>query len=421
MYFCLKLFRNFFMKINSLHLKNIGPFLDDNIDFLGNGSKPSITIITGENGTGKTIVLDAIRKILLGQQNQQKSRSIVRDIGYLVKAEFKIGSENLSLYSNELENNNFIVKKTGIDFPFFDVQQKFRNYNNLSKGNIWIANYWTSKSDNHPFNIGTLQFLKPENYLKNSLDGIQSNIEVVQLITYFDYLKSSDSPKEKIEGEFLFDTLKKIIKLSLIDGEFKYVERKTLMPIVSQNGFDVSLDKLSSGNLYLIQRMISLLGQMYSVYTLNDLKLEEMLLTPGLLMIDEAENHLHPKWQKTFLNSILSIFPNLQIIATTHSPFIVSSVKNARVYVCKSMKNHSILVDETDLYSNKPIDEVLASDVFETSAFSETITNLMTKRENAIINKDFAESEKIEEQLKEINPQYFSYLDIDKLLNLVSK
>ncbi len=419
MYFCLKLFRNFFMKINSLHLQNIGPFLDDNIDFLGNVSKPSITIITGENGTGKTIVLDAIRRLILGQYSTN-TRNITRNVGFQVIGNFELGYDKVDLYSNETTiDGNLIVKKYRSSTIYYDLQNKFVSQE--SKGNIWIANYWTSKSDNHPFNIGTLQFLKPENYLKNSLDGIQSNIEVVQLITYFDYLKSSDSPKEKIEGEFLFDTLKKIIKLSLIDGEFKYVERKTLMPIVSQNGFDVSLDKLSSGNLYLIQRMISLLGQMYSVYTLNDLKLEEMLLTPGLLMIDEAENHLHPKWQKTFLNSILSIFPNLQLIVTTHSPFIVSSVENARVYVCKSMKNHSILVDETDLYSNKPIDEVLASDVFETSAFSETITNLMTKRENAIINKDFAESEKIEEQLKEINPQYFSYLDIDKLLNLVSK
>jgi predicted ATP-binding protein involved in virulence len=193
------------------------------------------------------------------------------------------------------------------------------------------------------------------------------------------------------------------------------------MPIVTQNGSEVSLDKLSSGNLYLIQRMISLLGQMYSVYTLNEIKLENMLLTPGLLMIDEAENHLHPKWQKTFLNSILSIFPNLQIIVTTHSPFIVSSVENARVYVCKSMKDHSILVDETDLYSNKPIDEVLASDVFETSPFSESITILMKEREEAIKHNEFQKSEELEEKLKAINPQYFSYFDIDKLLKTVSK
>jgi predicted ATP-binding protein involved in virulence len=402
------------MKINSLYLKNIGPFLDDNIDFIGNGLNPSITIITGENGTGKTIVLDAIRRMLTFCNEE---RNICREEDFKVEIDLTYNNQNLKLTSTE-KNNNVLHSKKGKEY-FGEFYQVFSS--NTPVGNIWITNYWTSKSDNNNFDIGTLQFLKPEQYLYNSLNGIQKNIEVIQLITYFDYLKSSDSPKEKIEGEFLFETLKKIIKLSLIDGEFKYVERKTLMPIVSQNGFEVSLDKLSSGNLYLIQRMISLLGQMYSVYTLNNLELKNMLLTPGLLMIDEAENHLHPKWQKTFLKSILSIFPNLQLIVTTHSPFIVSSVENARVYVCKSMKNHSILLDETDLYSNKPIDEVLASDVFETSPFSETITELMNKREIAINENNISESEKIEEQLKIINPQYFSYFDIDKLLNLVSK
>ncbi|MBK6500062.1 MAG: AAA family ATPase [Saprospiraceae bacterium] len=124
-------------------------------------------------------------------------------------------------------------------------------------------------------------------------------------------------------------------------------------------------------------------------------------------MIDEAENHLHPKWQKTFLNSILEIFPNLQIIASTHSPFIVSSVENAKVFVCKSMINNSIIVDETAQYSNKPIEEVLLSDVFNTERFNQEITHKKTK---------------IEAQLKSINPTYFSYFDIEKMMQeLVEK
>lgn len=405
------------MRINSLQLHNIGPFIDAEIDFIGNNEKPPITIITGENGTGKTIVLDAIRKMIL--RDRENGRDICRGNEFNLAINLNYNNEDniLKAKNKNVNSSSLLVEKN--NRPNWDLYKKFANFD--VKGNIWITNYWTSKSDNQSFDIRTLQFLKPEEYLYNSLDGIQKNTEVVALITYFDYLKSSDNPKEKLEGEFLFETLKKIIKLSLIEGEFKYVERKVLMPIVTQNGFEVSLDKLSSGNLYLIQRMISLLGQMYSVYTLNDLKLEDMLKTPGLLMIDEAENHLHPKWQKTFLNSILSIFPNLQIIVTTHSPFIVSSVENARVYVCKSMKDHSILEDATDLYSNKPIDEVLASDVFETSPFSESITKLMKEREDAIKENNIQKSEELEEKLKAINPQYFSYFDIDKLLKTVSK
>lgn len=406
------------MKINSLYLKNIGPFLEAEIDFIGDNKKPPITIITGENGTGKTIILDAIRKMILS--GWEKGRDICRNEEFEIQLNLNFSGIDTLIKANEKQtnSNSFAIKKDNT--IYIDLFQLFGNTAQL-KNNIWVTNYWTSQTDNSPFSIGTLQFLNPEKYLHDSLKGVQKNQEVTALITYFDYLKSSDNPKEREEGEFLFNTIKKIIKLSLLEGEFKYVERKNLMPVVAQNGSEVSLDKLSSGNLYLIQRMISLLGQMYSVYSLNNLKLEEMLQTPGLLLIDEAENHLHPKWQKTFLNSILSIFPNLQIIVTTHSPFIVSSVENARVYVCKSIKDHSILEDETDLYSNKPIDEVLVSDVFDTNPFNATITQLMEERKEAIQQNNLTKSEEIEEKLKAINPQYFSYFDIDKLLKQVSK
>lgn len=411
------------MRINSLELQNIGPFINAKIDFIGLNKKPPITIITGENGTGKTIIIDAIRAQFLGYQGSIQRNIVRENDNFSIKSNIEFNKKIHNLATKEFGTSNvdkkvaFQVTDNGASYP--DLANIF-TFEKNAKGNIWIVNYWTSKSDNKNYKLTNLEFLEPEKYLLGSLNGIQSNVEVIKLITYFDYLKSSDNPNEKKEGEFLFETLKSIIKLSLIDGEFKYVERKTLMPVVSQNGFEVSLDKLSSGNLYLIQRLISLLGQMYSVYVLNNLKLDEMLQTPGVLMIDEAENHLHPKWQKSFLNSILSIFPNLQIIVTTHSPFIVSSIENARVYVCKSMKDYSVLIDETDLYSNKPIDEVLASDVFETSPFSESITKLLRERQESINQNNFERSEQIETELKAINPQYFSYFDIDKLLKSVS-
>jgi len=110
--------------------------------------------------------------------------------------------------------------------------------------------------------------------------------------------------------------------------------------------------------------MVSLLGKMYSIHILNKSPLEELCKTQGILLIDEAENHLHPKWQKTFIQSIQEIFPNLQLIVTTHSPFIVSSVENAKIFVCNSKGDHAEITDETDIYSNKPVEEILLSPLF---------------------------------------------------------
>lgn len=400
------------MRLLKLDIKDIGPFNEGHLFFTDeNGQYNPVTIITGENGTGKTIILDAIRTILMGNIKtrdifRSKDDSIINGT-FIIEDKTVIGHRKKKdgnfIYANKHISNLFNIPNTG--------------------GDKWIANYWTSQTKNDAFEISSLVSIKPEEYLRNALDGIQSNVEVTALITYFDYLKTSDNPKEKQEGEFLFNILKDIIKLSLNGGEFLYVERKTLTPIVSQLGNEVAINQLSSGNLYLIQRLISLLGQMYSVYILNpEIALVDLCKTPGLLLIDEAENHLHPKWQKTFLNSILEIFPNLQIIATTHSPFIVSSVENAKVFVCKSMINHSIIVDETAQYSNKPIEEVLLSDVFNTERFNQEITQLLAARDEAIASKNNITKDKIEAQLIAINPTYFSYFDIEKMMQeLVEK
>ncbi len=48
--------------------------------------------------------------------------------------------------------------------------------------------------------------------------------------------------------------------------------------------------------------------------------------TKGVVLIDEIDMHLHPKWQRTVIQSLKETFPNIQFIITTHSPFIVQSL-----------------------------------------------------------------------------------------------
>ena len=396
------------MRIKKINIKNIGTFKDATINFIDekdNIKKPPITIITGDNGTGKTLILDAIRVLLL-QSYKKIERNIVRDENdFYINGEFLTISKNNKEYDFEIKTNQKNIFITNVK----DNNSKF------------ILSYWTSKIASDSFDVKSIIAPKIESYLDPSLDGIQQNTEVTQLICFFDYLRSSNSSNESKLGNTLYELIKKIIKLSLIDGELKYVERQTLTPIISLSGIEISLDKLSSGNLYLVQRFISLLGQMYAYHIFNKTTIEDLCNTPGLLMIDEAENHLHPKWQKTFLNSILEIFPNLQIIVTTHSPFIVSSVKNANIYVCSSRNNYSIVENKTEEYSNKPIEDILLSSVFNTSSFSVEISNLLQERKMAIKNDDLSKAKTIEQELLKINPEYFSYFEIDALLKKITK
>ncbi len=55
--------------------------------------------------------------------------------------------------------------------------------------------------------------------------------------------------------------------------------------------------------------------------------------TPGVVLIDEVELHLHPKWQRTILPSLLSAFPLAQFVVATHSPQVVASVRPEQVRI----------------------------------------------------------------------------------------
>ncbi|MFA5019367.1 MAG: AAA family ATPase, partial [Methylobacter sp.] len=53
---------------------------------------------------------------------------------------------------------------------------------------------------------------------------------------------------------------------------------------------------------------------------------------PIILLLDEVDIHLHPKWQRRILPAIQTLLPNAQIFVSTHSPFVVGSVEDAWVY-----------------------------------------------------------------------------------------
>ena len=52
---------------------------------------------------------------------------------------------------------------------------------------------------------------------------------------------------------------------------------------------------------------------------------------PAIILIDEIENHLHPLWQRRVIPALVEDFPNAQIFAATHSPFVVGGLKAGQV------------------------------------------------------------------------------------------
>lgn len=81
-------------------------------------------------------------------------------------------------------------------------------------------------------------------------------------------------------------------------------------------------------------------------------------------LIDEVENHLHPTMQRRLLSDLTSAFPNVRFIVSTHSPLIVTSLRDAAVYVLRYRGPADVISQRLDLQgqvrtATQVLDEVL--------------------------------------------------------------
>lgn len=101
------------------------------------------------------------------------------------------------------------------------------------------------------------------------------------------------------------------------------VEEDPLRLTVSKAGSRISLQQLSDGE----RAFIALLGDLVRRLALANPDLDDPLAGHGVVLLDELELHLHPRWQREVVEKLRTSFPNIQFIATTHSPFIIQSLR----------------------------------------------------------------------------------------------
>ncbi len=113
---------------------------------------------------------------------------------------------------------------------------------------------------------------------------------------------------------------------SCLDGcEHMYFDFARFELIVQIRGKVLPFKLLSDGQ----RSMLAMVADIaYRMAQLNPHLLENVTLeTPGVVLIDELNLHLHPKWQRTIVDNLRKTFPKVQFIATSHSPFIIQSLR----------------------------------------------------------------------------------------------
>ena len=120
--------------------------------------------------------------------------------------------------------------------------------------------------------------------------------------------------------------------------------------LLSTDSGDFILDSASGG-------IIKLFEVAWQIYFYSQGK------SDFVITFDEPENHLHPSMQKSFLPNIMEAFPNAQIIAVTHSPFIISAMQDSSVYVLR-YKQAFFLGNDSDSGDDETILGLMGSKVY---------------------------------------------------------
>lgn len=108
----------------------------------------------------------------------------------------------------------------------------------------------------------------------------------------------------------------------------------TRMVMTNAEGIDLEIDQLSGG----YKAVLSVIADIAKRLSIANPKSQNPLEEEAVILIDELDLHLHPKWQKEIVADLKRTFPNCQFIISTHSPFIIQSLEADELFDIKSMK-----------------------------------------------------------------------------------
>ena len=106
------------------------------------------------------------------------------------------------------------------------------------------------------------------------------------------------------------------------------------MLLTNDKGIDLQIDQLSGG----YKAVLSVVADIAKRLSIANPHSENPLEEEAVILIDELDLHLHPKWQKTIVDDLKRIFPNCQFIISTHSPFIIQALSANELYDISKMQ-----------------------------------------------------------------------------------
>ena len=118
------------------------------------------------------------------------------------------------------------------------------------------------------------------------------------------------------------------------------------------------------------------------------------LAEPAVVLVDEIDMHLHPKWQRELIGFLTERFPNTQFIVTAHSPLIVQAAPDANLVLLRREGDHVVIENTPETIRGWRVDQILTSELFglETARPPDT-EKLLLRRKELLIKPRLSKAE----------------------------
>ena len=365
------------------HLSDIKIKLDSN--------KRQHLLLTGKNGSGKTSLLLEIEKFLRAINDEKLSQVFDQYPTWINEAIKKVLSASSD--SEKYAADKDLKQCLGFLKKYSDgVQINLNQYEGLEMmyhNGKFITAYFPSERK--------AQFMRPngvENITLENTYGIDESAGDI-LLKYMVHLKTQQAYARN-EGDQTtanqiqkwFDRFDSALQI-LLDEESIHIEYdyKKYNFKIRQNGREpFSFNELSDGYSSVIYIVSDLILRMDKNWLLED-KISEYDYQ-GIVLIDELETHLHIELQKKIFPFLTKFFPRIQFIVTTHSPYILNSISNAKAYDLE----RQVELDNLSGFSS----DDLAEGYFEADAYSDELKNSLNRYEELCLRNDLTEDERAE-------------------------
>lgn len=388
--------------IKELTLENIKCFGPKQTLSLSKNGKPKMwTMIMGDNGTGKSTILQALAlafPLSIMDYLTTNMQSFIKDRE--IYGIIKMKDVNHNYISNR------IISRKENDISIQEKKEGNKEFKKLEDYNIPIFGYSSYR-------------VSSKNRLRDNKDSQFSNLfnENNDLINAEGWLLQADYSDLKGAKQSKYADKVKVILLNVLrqevsDIQIRKKQRGYGVEFKTRYGW-VNINNLSTGYKSLIAWMVDLANWLNIYYPESENPLNEQ----AVVLVDEIDLHLHVSLQRNLVSFLRETFPKVQFIVTAHSPLIAQGSEEENLIVLEKNGDHVLIKDNPLNVKNWRVDQLLTSDLFGLDSARSITTEEKMNRRYELLKKDKltkqerAELEKLNAYMYEVPVREDSELD----------